>query len=108
MDALKRLQDLFGELFQLDLADLDFGLYRLFHLKRVEIEAFLNEQLSRRVREAFQDVAGDEARNIQAEISALAERICREVDDGAICSDGEIHAHPTNLLHNEFVACHLQ
>ncbi|PKN61281.1 MAG: hypothetical protein CVU57_30230 [Deltaproteobacteria bacterium HGW-Deltaproteobacteria-15] len=44
MDALKRLQDLFRELFQLELADLDFGLYRLFHLKRMEIETFLNEQ----------------------------------------------------------------
>lgn len=28
-DSLKRLKDLFRELFQLDTADLDFGLYRI-------------------------------------------------------------------------------
>ena len=37
-ESLGRLQNLFRELFQLDTADLDFGLYRLFRLKRAEIE----------------------------------------------------------------------
>jgi adenine-specific DNA-methyltransferase len=41
-ESLNRLKDLFRELFQLDPADLDFGLYRLFRLKRTEIEAFLD------------------------------------------------------------------
>ena len=41
MSALERLQLLFRELFQLDLADLDFGIYRLLHMKREEVEAFL-------------------------------------------------------------------
>ena len=45
MDSQTRLKSLFRELFQLDVADLDFGLYRLFHLKGAEVEAFLNEQL---------------------------------------------------------------
>ena len=49
MDHLTRLQDFFRSLFQFDLADLDFGLYRLFHLKRAEIEAFITEQLPREV-----------------------------------------------------------
>jgi adenine-specific DNA-methyltransferase len=40
-ESLKRLKELFRELFQLDTADLDFGLYRLFRLKRSEVEAFL-------------------------------------------------------------------
>lgn len=40
---LEKLQSLFREFFQFDLADLDFGLYRLFHLKRAEIEAFINK-----------------------------------------------------------------
>ncbi len=49
-----------GELFQLESADLDFGLYRLLHLKRQEVEAFLMEQLPRRAGEAFQGLAGEE------------------------------------------------
>lgn len=47
MGALKQLQDLLCNLFQLELADLDFGLYRLLHLKKEEVEAFLTEQLPR-------------------------------------------------------------
>lgn len=38
MTALEKLQDLLPELFQLDQADLDFGLYRLFRIKRNEVE----------------------------------------------------------------------
>jgi ABC-type nitrate/sulfonate/bicarbonate transport system substrate-binding protein len=38
---LTDLQNLFRDLFQLELADLDFGIYRLLRLKREEIEAFL-------------------------------------------------------------------
>jgi adenine-specific DNA-methyltransferase len=40
-----KLQGLFRELFQLDMVDLDFGLYRLFNIKRQEIEDFLTKQL---------------------------------------------------------------
>lgn len=39
IDSQARLKSLFRELFQLDVADLDFGLYRLFRLKRAEVEA---------------------------------------------------------------------
>jgi adenine-specific DNA-methyltransferase len=45
MDSLARFQELMRELFQHDLSDLDFGIYRLLRLKRDEVEAFINEQL---------------------------------------------------------------
>jgi hypothetical protein len=32
MKSLEKLQELLRDLFQLDLADLDFGMYRLLHL----------------------------------------------------------------------------
>ena len=50
---LARLQVLLRDLFQYDYADLDFGIYRLFRLKRGEVETFLTEQLPRRVDEVF-------------------------------------------------------
>ena len=34
MDSLKQLQELLRDLFQLDLADLDLGLYRLLQLEQ--------------------------------------------------------------------------
>ena len=57
-ESLSRLKELFRELFQLDTADLDFGLYRLFRLKRSEIEAFLDKQIPADVEEAFASLAG--------------------------------------------------
>ena len=53
MDALTRMQTLLRDLFQLDTADLDFGLYRLFHLKRREIDAFIKQADSRELARAM-------------------------------------------------------
>ncbi|MFZ1768494.1 MAG: hypothetical protein WAU00_04805, partial [Caldilinea sp.] len=41
------------ELFQLDQADLDFGIYRIMAVKRVEIERFLDQDLLPQVRKAL-------------------------------------------------------
>jgi adenine-specific DNA-methyltransferase len=97
MEALPRLQGLFRELFQLELADLDFGLYRLLHIKRDEVEAFLSEQLPRRVSEAFQAMSGEEGAALQREVSSLAERIRSEVADEALMGDGEVSPEYKNV-----------
>ena len=91
MDALKQLQDLLRELFQLDFADLDFGLYRLLHIKRNEIEAFLKDQLPNRCRGAFQGLATEENTNIAKELSELANRIRNEIADDAILENGNLN-----------------
>ena len=57
VSALTDLQNLFRDLFQLELADLDFGIYRLLRLKREEIETFLTKQLPGHVEKAFQSYA---------------------------------------------------
>ena len=76
-ESLTRLKDLFRELFQLDTADLDFGLYRLFRLKRTEIEAFLDKQLPSEVDRAFEEqwVNGDSAAKGFASLDALFKRL---------------------------------
>ncbi len=95
MEALRRLQDLLRELFQLEFADLDFGLYRLLHLKRQEVEAFLMEQLPRRVEEAFQGLAGEERSSLEKEVSELAERIRKDIATDAISDGGGLNKeHP--------------
>src|SRR5688572_2933956 len=43
--ALEKLQDLLRTLFQFELSDLDFGIYRLFRLKQDELRAFIDKQL---------------------------------------------------------------
>lgn len=80
MDALTRLQALLADLFQLDTADLDFGLYRLLHIKRREVEGFIHEQLPASVRRAFGEMAEGEQAELRGEMKDLAAQIRREVE----------------------------
>ena len=91
MSALKKLQELLRDLFQLDLADLDFGLYRLLHLKRDELETFLTDQLPRRVKEAFQDMAGQEATDLEGQVSEIRAKVVENIGDDALLENGEIN-----------------
>lgn len=95
MQSLDRLQELLRELFQLEFADLDFGPYRLLHLKRQEVEAFLTEQLPRRVEEAFRSMAGQERNILEKEVFELAERIRKDISADALLDSAEPNrGHP--------------
>ena len=89
IESQTRLKSLFRELFQLDVADLDFGLYRLFRLKRAEIEAFLDKQLPADINRAFEAVAGAEREVCKKRVDELAERARTSVADDAILPSGE-------------------
>ncbi len=104
MDSLNRLKDLFRELFQLDVADLDFGVYRLFQLKRAEVEAFLDKQLPAEVDRAFEAMAGAEREALQKRLEELAERAHATVADDAILPSGEPNpAHAAAKAVKEYV-----
>lgn len=75
-----RFLDLLKELFQLDLADLDFGIYRIMNAKREEIVRFLDRDLLPQVREAFQDYEAENRAGVEAE---LAEAIAKAKELGA-------------------------
>ena len=49
----EKLRRLLEELFQLDQADLDFGIYRIMNQKRDEIVTFLDKDLLPQVKESF-------------------------------------------------------
>ncbi len=87
---LARLQALLRELFQYDYADLDFGIYRLLRLKRGEVEAFLTEQLPRRVEEVFKGAAGEVHAQLERELAELGYRVRQEIDADALAPTGEI------------------
>jgi adenine-specific DNA-methyltransferase len=87
-DGFSRLKDLFRELFQLDVSDLDFGLYRLFRLKWAEVEAFLDKQLPAEVDRAFDAVTGEERERLQKRVEDLAMQARNTVADDAILLSG--------------------
>jgi adenine-specific DNA-methyltransferase len=88
--ALQRFQDLLRDLFQFEYSELDFGIYRLLRLKRDEVEAFLTEQLPRRVEEAFREAAGGEREALEQQLARKAEEIRATLGAGALQDDGTV------------------
>lgn len=91
VSALTDLQNLFRDLFQLELADLDFGIYRLLRLKREEIEIFLTKQLPGHVEKAFQSYASEEQAGVENELANLSDRIRKEISEDALLPTGEVN-----------------
>ena len=91
MTALEKFQAFLRDRFPLDLRDLDFGIYRLLHLRYRKIESFLEEQLPRRVIEAFDRMVGDGAGTLKTELDDLATKIQEDVSDDAILETDEIN-----------------
>jgi adenine-specific DNA-methyltransferase len=81
-------QGLIRDLFQFDLADLDFGIYRLFRLKKDELEKFINVQIPQAVEMAFADLAEGDTGRLKAEVADLAQKIRDELEVDAILDDG--------------------
>jgi len=71
---LERLKALLAELFQLDQAELDFGIYRIMNAKRDEITRFLENDLLPQVDEAFQAYESENRRAIEAELRDAIEQ----------------------------------
>ena len=62
----EKLKKILREMFQMDQADLDFGIYRIMNQKRDEIEQFLDKDLLPQVKEEFgkyKDVQAEEKKN---------------------------------------------
>lgn len=64
----EKLQTLLSELFQLDQADLDFGIYRIMNQKRDEITRFLEKELLPQVKAAFAQYRSADKKVLEAEL----------------------------------------
>jgi len=71
---LEKLKILLAELFQLDQAELDFGIYRIMNTKREEIVRFLDRDLLPQVREAFQVYEAENRGAVEAELAEAIEK----------------------------------
>jgi adenine-specific DNA-methyltransferase len=65
---LEKFRDLLQELFQLDQADLDFGIYRIMNQKRAEITHFLDTDLLPQVKAAFAEYQSVDKSALQLQI----------------------------------------
>ena len=68
MSSFDDLKAKLAEIFQLDQADLDFGIYRFMNQKRDEIERFLDDDLLPQVRQAFEEYQTGDRAHIEDEL----------------------------------------
>jgi adenine-specific DNA-methyltransferase len=73
VNSFEKLKAKLAELFQLDQADLDFGIYRIMNARREEIVRFLDKDLLPQVREAFAEYKSADKAQIQAELEKVIE-----------------------------------
>ena len=71
---IEKLKKLLEELFQLDQADLDFGIYRIMNQKRDEVVRFLDKDLLPQVKEAFNQYRSADKVGLQEEIDKAIEQ----------------------------------
>src|ERR1017187_1406849 len=74
-DSRTKLKNLLRELFQLDSADLDFGIYRIMNAKRSEIEIFLDDDLLPQIKEAFRDYQSSDSIQMKADLDKLVQQL---------------------------------
>jgi len=106
--AYEKLSFLLKELFQLDQADLDFGIYRIMNQKREEITRFLDIELLPQVKAAFDEYRPADKRAIEAELQkAIQGAQALEMDPDLVPKVKEIreqlaaYSVDTDALENE-------
>jgi len=75
MKSFDKLKTKLAELFQLDQADLDFGIYRIMNARRDEIIRFMNHDLLPQVSEAFNEYQSSDKAEIQKELDKVIEGV---------------------------------
>lgn len=70
-EQYKKLKQTLAEIFQLDQADLDFGIYRIMNQKRDEINAFLDKKLLEDVKEALAQSTSQDTAALKEELDNL-------------------------------------
>jgi adenine-specific DNA-methyltransferase len=74
-DSRTKLTNLLRELFQLDSADLDFGIYRIMNSKRSEIERFLDNELLPQIKEAFLQYKSSDSVQVKTDLDKLVQQL---------------------------------
>ncbi|MCS4190703.1 adenine-specific DNA-methyltransferase [Salinibacter ruber] len=83
-DSLQDFQDLLRDLFQFDVADLDFGVYRILNEKRDDIERFIEEDLVEGVRKELRAYEEGKMEARRKELDEAAEKVRENVSPDAI------------------------
>jgi len=94
MNDIQKFQDLLKNLFQFEMSDLDFGIYRILNFKREKIKNFIEKELQNKVESAFAKYKDETLLNINQRFEEAKQKVIQELGHQAF--------NPTGNLKEEF------
>jgi len=89
-DMQAKFQQLLRELFQFDLADLDFGIYRIMNHKRQVIERWITEDLRKAIEQELQRGALADMQQSQQALEEARQKVLESLGQEAIDAEGNL------------------
>jgi adenine-specific DNA-methyltransferase len=83
MSNYNQLKDVLNDIFELNKADLDFGIYRIMNQKRKQVNEFIEKQLPEDIKKALSDTQSSDKTEIQNELKTLK----KNLDDAGIVAE---------------------
>src|SRR5690606_33770998 len=80
MDNYQKLQDTVKEVFEMDKADVDFGIYRIMNQKREQVMDFIDRQLPKDIREILSGTQDANRQQLQEQL----EKLGKSLDDAGV------------------------
>lgn len=89
-ETQEKFQSLLRELFQFDLADLDFGIYRIMNHKRQVIERWITEDLPKAIEEELQQGVLAEQAQAQQALEETRQKVLETLGEDALDAEGNL------------------
>lgn len=83
MSNYNKLQEVLKEIFEMDKADLDFGIYRIMNQKRDQVMDFIDRKLPKDIKDILAQTQSKDSVSIQAEIDQLG----KSLDDAGVARE---------------------
>lgn len=90
MDSIQKFKGLLEKLFEFEVSDLDFGIYRILNFKRKQIEKFINEELFNKVEYAFTRHKDEGITNINQKFEEIKKKVIQNLGKDAFTPTGEL------------------
>ena len=71
MNHYTQLKEVLNEIFELDKADLDFGIYRIINQKRKQVTEFIEKQLPHDIKKALSETQTSDKTEVEKELNSL-------------------------------------
>ncbi|MFC3157912.1 adenine-specific DNA-methyltransferase [Chryseobacterium arachidis] len=80
MSNYENLQKVLKEIFEMDKADLDFGIYRIMNQKRDQVNEFIDKKLPKEIRDTLAQIQSKDSITLQAELDKMG----KGLDDAGV------------------------